>query len=225
VSPGPVVERVAVDLGEQLFEVQVRCLDVHWFGPFLSSTPAERGARRRQSALHGPEGDIQEARNLGQGEPGAEDEPEHLPVGRGQRADSGRHLATLYRNFRTREDLIEAVYVAEVDALCRYGEELQDVEPWAALVAWVRRFVIYMATKRVLLDVLDRESGAFRACRDALYESGAPLLARAQEAGAARADVNIDDVLRFLLGVTGAPFGSDEQRDRILEMAIDGIGA
>jgi AcrR family transcriptional regulator len=138
---------------------------------------------------------------------------------------AGVGVATLYRNFRTREDLIEAVYVAEVDALCRYGEELQDVEPWAALVAWVRRFVIYMATKRVLLDVLDRESGAFRACRDALYESSAPLLARAQEAGAARADVSIDDVLRFLLGVTGAPFGSGEQRDRILQMAIDGIRA
>jgi AcrR family transcriptional regulator len=138
---------------------------------------------------------------------------------------AGVGIATVYRNFPTREDLIEAVYVAEVDAVCRYSEELQGFEPWAALVAWVRRFVSYMATKRVLIDVLDRESGAFLACRDALYESGGALLTRAQEAGQARTDVSIDDVLRFVFGVTGTPFRADEQRDRILQMAIDGIRA
>ena len=71
--------------------------------------------------------------------------------------------ATLYRNFPTRADLIEAVYVAEVDSLCQDAVRLAETEePWPALVAWVRHFVTYMATKRVLLDALDRESGAFR---------------------------------------------------------------
>src|ERR1700712_2204426 len=37
---------------------------------------------------------------------------------------AGVGIATLYRHFPTREDLAEAVYVAEVDALCSYGEEL-----------------------------------------------------------------------------------------------------
>ena len=82
-----------------------------------------------------------------------------------------------------------------------------------------------MATKRVLLDALDRESGTFRACRDALYEFGGPLLARAQESGQARADLTIDDVLRYIVGVTGAPFSSDDQRNRILDIAIAGLAA
>jgi AcrR family transcriptional regulator len=134
--------------------------------------------------------------------------------------------ATLYRNFTTRGDLVEAVYVAEVDALCQAAVRLTaEQEPWQALAAWVRHFVTYMATKRVLLDALDRESGTFRACRDALYEFGGPLLTRAQESGAARADLTIDDVLRFVVGVTGTPFGSDEQRERILDMAIAGLAA
>jgi hypothetical protein len=72
---------------------------------------------------------------------------------------------------------------------------------------------------------LDRESGAFRACRDALYATGEPLLARAQQAGRARAEVSIDDVLRFFLGVTSAPASSRRQRDRFLAMAIAGITA
>jgi hypothetical protein len=88
-------------------------------------------------------------------------------------------------------------------------------KPWPALVAWVRHFVTYMATKRVLLNALDQESGAFRACRQAFYEYGGPLLARAQNSNDANPALSIDDVMRFAIGVTGAPFGSDEQRERI----------
>ena len=80
-------------------------------------------------------------------------------------------------------------------------------------------------SKRILLDALDRESGAFRACRDALYATGGLLLARAQEAGRACAEVTIDDVLRFFLGVTSAPVSSRRQRDRFLAMAIAGLAA
>jgi len=134
--------------------------------------------------------------------------------------------ATLYRNFATRGDLIEAVYVAEVASLCQDATRLAaEEEPWPALVAWVRHFITYMGTKRILLDALDRGTGAFRACRDALYEYGEPLLTRAQESGEARGDLTIDDVLRFIVGVTGAPSGSDEQRERILDMAVAGIAA
>ena len=132
--------------------------------------------------------------------------------------------ATLYRNFPTREDLIEAVYVAEVDSLCQHALQLSETEePWPALVAWIRHFVTYMATKRVLLDALDRDSGAFRACRQALYDFGGPLLTRAQDSGDANPAMSIDDVMRFVIGVTSSPFGSDDQRERILDMAIAGI--
>ena len=132
--------------------------------------------------------------------------------------------ATLYRNFATRGDLVEAVYVAEVETLCQEAIRLgAEQEPGPALATWIRHFVTYMGTKRVLLDALDRESGTFRACRDALYDFGEPLLTRAQQAGHARDDLSIDDVLRFVVGVTGAPFGSDEQRERILDIAVAGL--
>jgi AcrR family transcriptional regulator len=138
---------------------------------------------------------------------------------------AGVGVATLYRNFPSREDLAEAVYVTEVDELCRYGDRLTRGEPWAALVSWLRRFVAYLGTKRILLDALDRESGAFRACRDALYTTGEPLLTRAQDAGRARAEVTIDDVLRYFLGVTSAPVSSRRQRERLFAMAVHGLEA
>src|SRR5712671_2615716 len=74
---------------------------------------------------------------------------------------AGVGIATLYRNFPTREDLIECVYVAEVDALCQYGAELVGLDSWTALVHWLRRFVAYLGTKRVLIDGLNGESGAY----------------------------------------------------------------
>jgi AcrR family transcriptional regulator len=53
---------------------------------------------------------------------------------------AGVGAATLYRHFPTRDDLAEAVYVTEVDSLCRYGEELAAThEPWEALTEWIRR--------------------------------------------------------------------------------------
>ena len=48
---------------------------------------------------------------------------------------------------------------------------------------------------------------------------------RAQKSGAANPNVTVDDVMRFVIGVTNSPFGSDEQRDRILGMAMAGIAA
>ncbi len=138
---------------------------------------------------------------------------------------AGVGIATLYRNFPAREDLIESVYVAEVDAVCRFADELAHAEPWDALVAWLRRFVTYMATKRALIEGLNRESQAFQACRGALAEAGEPLLRRAQLARAARCDMDIDDVMRLVIGITAVAYPSEDQRERVFRMALDGIRA
>ncbi|WP_243420777.1 helix-turn-helix domain-containing protein [Micromonospora globispora] len=44
-------------------------------------------------------------------------------------------IGTLYRHFPTRQELLEAVYVDEVEALCRSAAELADLPPWDAFVA------------------------------------------------------------------------------------------
>src|SRR5579884_1552733 len=87
-----------------------------------------------------------------------------------RRAEVG--IGTLYRHFPNRQALLEAVYVEEVEDLCRSAAEHQDLPPWDALAAWLRRFVGYMATKQALaqelLGYVDRDSPVFNSCRMAM---------------------------------------------------------
>src|SRR4051812_883879 len=89
---------------------------------------------------------------------------------------AGVGIGTLYRNFPTRADLVEAIYVDEVEALSRSAGELAQLEPWEALTAWLQGFVGYVATKQALADELfaiaDRDASVFAGCRSMLYTAG-----------------------------------------------------
>ncbi|GAA1018199.1 TetR family transcriptional regulator [Acrocarpospora pleiomorpha] len=138
---------------------------------------------------------------------------------------AGVGIGTLYRNFPTRQDLFESVYVGEVEDLCAAAKQVAELPPWEALVTWLRRFVAYVATKRAIYEALNRESEMFRTCRVAMYGAGEPLLTRAQQAGEARADASFDDVLRLVSGITAGAFADEEQRERVLGIALDGVRA
>jgi AcrR family transcriptional regulator len=140
---------------------------------------------------------------------------------------AGVGIGTLYRHFPTRTDLIEAVYVEEVEALCRSADDLGDASPWDALVGWLHRFIGYVATKQALAEelfaVADRDSEVFKTCRVAFYAAGEPLLRRAQEAGAVRPDVTIDDVVKMVGGIAKIQAADPATVERILSVALDGL--
>jgi AcrR family transcriptional regulator len=138
---------------------------------------------------------------------------------------AGVSIATLYRNFPTREQLLENAYVSEVEAVCRFAEDAAQLGPWEGITSSLRRFVDYVATKRAVATGIDRDSEVYRACTRALYEAGGPLLERAQRAGLIRDDLDIDDVMRAVMAYTTVNFASAAQRDRMLEMAFDGLAA
>jgi AcrR family transcriptional regulator len=136
---------------------------------------------------------------------------------------AGVGIGTLYRNFPTRRDLFESVYIGEVEELCAAATALADRDPWEALVGWVHRFVGYVATKRAMLEALSRESPVFQTCRAEIEVAGEPLLRRAQQAGVVRGDLTFDDFLRLISGITYGTFADDAQRDRVLAIALDGL--
>ena len=138
---------------------------------------------------------------------------------------AGVGIGTLYRNFPTRQDLFDAVYFGEVEELCLAADEVADLPPWEAFSTWLRRFVGYAATKRAIYESLNRDSEMFRTAREAMYAAGTPLFERAQEAGEARKDVDFDDVLRMVSGLTGAVFVDESQRERVLQIALEGVRA
>jgi AcrR family transcriptional regulator len=136
---------------------------------------------------------------------------------------AGVGIGTLYRHFPNRQQLLEAVYVREVDELCRAAEEVAELPGWTALATWLQRFVAYTATKRAILEELAGGSPLFSSCFDAIVAAGAPILERAQSSGEARADVTFDDLLRMISGITMMPYDDPAQRQRIVTVAIDGM--
>jgi AcrR family transcriptional regulator len=142
-----------------------------------------------------------------------------------RRAEVG--IGTLYRNFPNRQALLEAVYVGELEDLCSAAAELDALEPWDALVTWLHRFVGYMTTKQALaqelLDYVDRDAPLFKSCRGMMFEAGEPLLRRAQEARAVRADTNLSEVIQMVGGIAKIQGAEPAQIHHILDIALDGL--
>ena len=142
-----------------------------------------------------------------------------------RRAEVG--IGTLYRHFPNRQALLEAVYVDEVEALCRSAADHAELPPWEALVGWLHRFVAYLATKQALaqelMSYVDRDANVFQACRVGLFAAGEPLLARAQEARVVRSDTNLTEIIQMVGGIAKIQSVEPEQIDRILAMALDGL--
>ena len=140
---------------------------------------------------------------------------------------AGVGIGTLYRHFPTRQALIEAVYVDQVDTLCAAAAEFSSLPPWEGFSCWLHSFVGYMATKRALRDALiaslGRDSDFFTYCRTAMYGAGEPLLKRAQEAGAVRGDATLDDIMKLVGGISMVHFDDPKQVEKVLSMAIDGL--
>ena len=140
---------------------------------------------------------------------------------------AGVGIGTLYRHFPSRQALLEAVYVEEVESLCRSADDLGELPPWEALSAWLHRFVAYMATKQALaaelLAYVERDSDLFQGCRRAFYGAGEPLMIRAQQAGVVRSDTDFDEVIQMVAGITKMPSANPEQIERVLDMALDGL--
>ncbi|GAA1723694.1 TetR/AcrR family transcriptional regulator [Microbacterium paludicola] len=136
---------------------------------------------------------------------------------------AGVGIGTLYRNFPTRDALIGAVYVAEVEKLVAAADDVAGLEPWSAIEQWVQHFIGFIGTKKALITSLNRESDALISCRGAMYSAGAPLLVRAQDAGIVRDDVSIEDVIRLISGVAGVAYADEAQRARVTGLALDGL--
>lgn len=141
---------------------------------------------------------------------------------------AGVGIGTLYRHFPSRQALLEAVYLEEVEAICRSAaKQLEGADPWEALTGWFEGFSGYLATKQALaaelLNYLDRDAQLFKASRAALFEAGEPLLQRAQAAGVVRPDVDIAAVIQMVIGLAKIPAADPRQTEHIVRIALDGL--
>jgi len=139
-------------------------------------------------------------------------------------------IGTLYRHFPTRDAIVEAVYRREVQQLADAATRLSDTLPAGeALHEWMRLFVDYIATKKLIGSALGSIVGGVSELYAAsgLLIIGAinDLVARASASGDIRADVDPNDVLRGLVGFTygNTSPGWEESALRLIDILMDGL--
>ncbi|MGD3106724.1 TetR/AcrR family transcriptional regulator [Streptomyces sp. YGL11-2] len=146
---------------------------------------------------------------------------------------AGVGIGTLYRHFPNRTALMGAVFQGEVDALLAYARELADApQPCTALVDWLRAIIAHASTyrglSRALMTASADESSGMARCSVPMREAGGALLARAQQAGAVRRDIGINDLMQLTNGIALAAEESPddpELPDRLLTLTLRGLKA
>jgi len=139
---------------------------------------------------------------------------------------SGVGSATVYRNFASRRDLLEAILVEEINDVCAAAATVTADTAQARLTAWLRRFSDYVTSKRPvaieLLEHVERTDPVFETGRERVLVAGAPLLAAAQEAGEVSAAISLEQILDLIVAIAKIPC-DPTYREPILEMALAGL--
>jgi AcrR family transcriptional regulator len=139
---------------------------------------------------------------------------------------AGVGMATLYRNFPGRRELLETLYSDEVDAICIAAQTPAGQTPGARLFSWLRELFAFFTSKRYIASELLKEnvSGAavFGGGRARVIAAGEPLLAAAQDVQEIRRDLALAQILDLVHAVATID-GDTSYRQRILDAALDGL--
>jgi AcrR family transcriptional regulator len=136
---------------------------------------------------------------------------------------------TLYRHFPTRDELLGAVYRAEVEKLAAAARNFAEtLPPIGALRAWMLLFVDLIATKRIIAPALHTLAGrpakVFEASHGQMRDAIRALVKRAIKSGDIRKDLDAIDLLRALIGIASVATTPDWQRSakRLVDILITG---
>ena len=147
-----------------------------------------------------------------------------------RRAEVG--IGTVFRHFPTKEALVEAVLIRRIDQLARDARELAAAEdPGEAFFSFFSEMVRQAVVNRGLSEALEVGPGhvteAFAGVKDGLMAAFGEVLARAQAAGAVRADVDVADVGSLVAGCLAMERESHHggEPGRMLAVVCDGLRA
>jgi AcrR family transcriptional regulator len=139
---------------------------------------------------------------------------------------SGVGSATLYRNFPSRRELLEAILDEEINDVCAAAPAAAGDTAEARLTAWLRQIADYVVSKRPvvieLLEHVERTDPVLATGRDRVLAAGAPLLAAAQEAGEITTAISLDQILDLVAAIAKIPCDAGH-REPILEVALAGL--
>jgi len=126
----------------------------------------------------------------------------------------------------TPRELLKALYVDEIDAVCQAAATITGDSPEAILVAWLGRFCAYYTSKRfaaaALLEHTDRDDPVFGAGYARVLDASRPLLRAAQESGQIRTGLTLEQILDMVAAIAKIP-GDAGYREPILRTALDAL--
>ncbi|MER7134440.1 TetR/AcrR family transcriptional regulator [Streptosporangium saharense] len=155
-------------------------------------------------------------------------------------ARAGVGIGSLYRRYRTKEELFQRLSLMSLDHWNEAAEQgLADPDPWAGLATFVRRCVEFgqgtLAPIAGAIEVTREMSDKARHGDELLDE----LVRRAREAGVLRTDVTTVDISLLIEQLGRFPAadqlrkqgrddllpGAAEARRRLIAIALDGLRA
>lgn len=139
---------------------------------------------------------------------------------------AGVGMATLYRNFPGRRELLKALNADDLDTICEAAQTIRGETPGAVLRAWLHQFFALSAAKRYmlaeLLTHLDSRDPVFSESRARVTAAGQPLLIAAQQGREIRQDLVLDQILDMLFAIASIK-GDEQYLGPILQSALDGL--
>jgi AcrR family transcriptional regulator len=146
-------------------------------------------------------------------------------------ADVG--VATLYRNFATKEELLSALLLEYFERAIAVGEEATRVaDPWLALTQFLQWVTTLQLENRAVSQFLaGRIAGTpeLRNLRYRLYELLSDVTDRAQRGGQLRPDVGVSDLRAALLVIARLSSTESPLADRLVRrlgaILLDGLHA
>ena len=139
---------------------------------------------------------------------------------------AGVGMATLYRNFPGRLELLEDLYVEEVDALCDAAGSGETDKPDEALTQWLRLLLSFVPTKRLIVSELlkytDTSNPILSTNRARVLAAGRPLLDAAQQKHEIRDDLALEQILAMFAAI--AKIGGDSgYLEPMFKTTLDGL--
>jgi AcrR family transcriptional regulator len=144
---------------------------------------------------------------------------------------AGVGVATVYRHFPQRSDLIAAVLRREIDACADAAPVLAaEHEPGEALARWMQRYVDFIAAKRGLATALHSGSPAYDTLpayfQNRLEPALRALLESAGAAGVVRTDIAAKDLLGAVASLCMRAYNQGpgpEHARRMVSLLVDGL--
>jgi AcrR family transcriptional regulator len=116
--------------------------------------------------------------------------------------DAGVGIGTLYRHFPTRLDLLMAAFKPRVEEFLEGAKKAMEMDdPWEGFVYYLENLFSVQAGDRGFNDFLSRrftDNAETEDIHDQMCQHIEDVLSRAQEAGEARPDITLADIVNLI---------------------------